>query len=144
MVKDVREALSVARNSEGKLVRRPLSPHLQVYRPQITTLTSIMHRATGVALAVGTLLMTWWLVAAASSDAAFATVQYFIGSPIGLLLLFGWTLALVYHLLNGVRHLAWDAGYGFEAPLYRTTGLGVLIGSVAVTVLLWVVGLVIW
>ena len=143
-MKDVREALSVARNSEGKLVRRPLSPHLQVYRPQITTFTSIMHRAAGVALAVGTLLMTWWLVAAASSDQAFATVQYFIGSPIGLLLLFGWTLALVFHLLNGVRHLAWDAGFGFEAPDYRHTGMAALIGTVAVTVLLWIVGLIIW
>jgi succinate dehydrogenase / fumarate reductase cytochrome b subunit len=143
-VKDVREALSVARNSEGKLVRRPLSPHLQVYRPQITSFTSIMHRATGVALAVGTLLMTWWLIAAATSDAAFATAQYVIGSPIGLLCLFGWTLALVYHLLNGVRHLAWDAGYGFEAPEYRHSGIAVLIGTAGVTVLLWIVGLIIW
>jgi succinate dehydrogenase / fumarate reductase cytochrome b subunit len=143
-VKDVREALSVARNSEGKLVRRPLSPHLQVYRPQITTFTSIMHRVTGCALAVGTLLMTWWLVAAASSDESFATVQFFMGSPLGLLFLFGWTLALVYHLLNGIRHLAWDAGYGFEAPTYRQTGMAVLIGTVVITVLLWIVGLAIW
>jgi succinate dehydrogenase / fumarate reductase cytochrome b subunit len=144
LVKDVRDALSVARNSDGKLVRRPLSPHLQVYRPQITTFTSIMHRATGVALAVGTLLMTWWLVAAATSDAAFATAQYFIGSPLGLLFLFGWTLALVYHLLNGVRHLAWDAGFGFEMAEYHQTGRAVLIGTVVVTILLWIVGLVIW
>ncbi len=143
-MKDVREALSVARNSEGKLVRRPLSPHLQIYRPQITTFTSIMHRVTGVALAVGTLLMTWWLVAAASSEAAFDTVQTVIGSPLGLLFLFGWTLALVYHLLNGMRHLAWDAGYGFEAPDYRNTGMAVLVATAAVTVLLWIVGLVIW
>ncbi len=143
-MKDVRDALSVARNSEGKLVRRPLSPHLQVYKPQITTFTSIVHRATGVALAVGMLLMTWWLVAAASSEQAFATVQYFIGSPLGLLFLFGWTLSLVYHLLNGVRHLAWDAGFGFEAPDYRYTGMAVLIGTVGVTVLLWIVGLIIW
>jgi succinate dehydrogenase / fumarate reductase, cytochrome b subunit len=143
-VKDVREALSVARNSDGKLVRRPLSPHLQVYRPQITTFTSIMHRVTGVALAIGTLLMTWWLVAAATSDEAFATVQYFMGSPLGLLFLFGWTLALIYHLLNGLRHLAWDAGFGFDAPEYRQTGMAVLIGTVAVTILLWIAGLVIW
>lgn len=143
-MKDVRDALSVARNSEGKLVRRPLSPHLQVYRPQITSITSILHRVTGVALAVGTLLMTWWLVAAASSDDAFATVQSVIGSPIGLLFLFGWTLALVYHLLNGVRHLAWDAGFGFEGAEYHSTGRMVLIGTVILTVLLWIVGLVIW
>ncbi len=144
MVKDVRDALSVARNSEGKLVRRPMSPHLQVYKPQITTFTSIMHRVTGVALGVGTLLMTWWLVAAASSDQAFATAQYVIGSPIGLLFLFGWTLALMYHLLNGIRHLAWDAGFGFEQPAYHATGKAVLIGSAGLTVLLWIVGLVIW
>jgi succinate dehydrogenase / fumarate reductase cytochrome b subunit len=143
-VKDVRDALSVARNSDGKLVRRPLSPHLQVYRPQITSFTSIMHRVTGVALAVGTLLMTWWLVAGAGDDAAFDRAQTVIGSPLGLLFLFGWTLALVYHLLNGVRHLAWDAGFGFEAPLYRTSGWGVLIATGIVTVLLWIVGLAIW
>jgi succinate dehydrogenase / fumarate reductase cytochrome b subunit len=143
-VKDVRDALSVARNSEGKLVRRPLSPHLQIYKPQITTLTSILHRATGVALAIGTLLMTWWLVAAASSEGAFATVQYVIGSPLGLLFLFGWTLALVYHLLNGVRHLAWDAGFGFDGPEYHLTGKAVLFGTVGVTILLWIVGLVVW
>jgi succinate dehydrogenase / fumarate reductase cytochrome b subunit len=143
-VKDVRDALSVARNSEGKLVRRPLSPHLQVYRPQITSFTSIMHRATGVALAVGTLLMTWWLVATATSDDAFERAQYFLGSPIGLLLLFGWTLALVYHLLNGIRHLAWDIGIGFDAPTYRSTGWLTLIAAAAVSVLLWFVGLVIW
>jgi len=143
-VKDVREALSVARNSEGRMVQRPLSPHLQVYRPQITSFTSIMHRATGVALAVGTLLMTWWLVAAATSEDAFATAQWFIGSPVGLLLLFGWTLALVYHLINGIRHLAWDAGAGFDAPQYRQTGYATLIGTAGVTLLLWLIGLVIW
>ena len=143
-MKDVRDALSVARNSEGKLVRRPLSPHLQVYRPQITTFTSIMHRATGVALAMGSLLMTWWLVAAASSDAAFDTVQTVLGSPLGMLFLFGWTLALVYHLLNGIRHLAWDAGYGFEIPAYHQTGRAVLIGTPVLTVLLWIVGLAVW
>jgi succinate dehydrogenase / fumarate reductase cytochrome b subunit len=144
LAKDVREALSVARNSEGKLVRRPLSPHLQVYRPQITSMTSILHRITGCALAVGTLLMTWWLVAAATSPQAFATVQGFIGSPIGLLLLFGWSAALVYHLLNGIRHLLWDAGLGFDAPQYRQTGMVTLIGTAGVTVILWIVGLVIW
>ncbi|MBS0560004.1 MAG: succinate dehydrogenase, cytochrome b556 subunit [Proteobacteria bacterium] len=126
------------------MVKRPLSPHLQVYRPQITSFTSIMHRASGVALSVGTLLMTWWLVAAATSEDAFATAQWFIGSPIGLLLLFGWTLALVYHFINGIRHLAWDAGVGFEAPQYRHTGYATLIGTVGVTLLLWLVGLVIW
>src|SRR5579871_7036701 len=90
-VRDVRDALMIARNTEGKLVRRPLSPHLQVYRWPISMALSILHRITGVGLAVGTLLFTWWLVAAAVSDEAFATVQWFLATPIGLLLLFGWS-----------------------------------------------------
>ena len=118
-MKDVRDALMVARNTDGKLVRRPLSPHLQVYRPQITSITSILHRVTGVGLGVGTLLMTWWLVAAATSDDAFATVQCFIGSPIGLLLLFGWTLALVFHLLQ--RHAA--SGLGCRLRLRKARSI---------------------
>ena len=95
---DVRDAQMVARTSDGRLVRRPLSPHMQVYRPQITTVISFAHRITGVGLGIGTLLLTWWLVAAATSAEAFGTVQGFIGSPIGLLLLFGWTFALFFHL----------------------------------------------
>ena len=83
-MKDVRDALMVAHTSDGRLVRRPLSPHLQVYRPQITSILSIMNRLTGIALSVGTLLMVWWLVAAASGPGAFDTVQGFIGSPVGL------------------------------------------------------------
>jgi len=143
-VKDVRDALMLARTSDGRLIRRPLSPHLQVYRPQITTVVSILHRITGVGLGVGTLLLTWWLVAAATSAEAFGTVQGFIGSPIGLLLLFGWTLALFFHLCNGIRHLAWDVGVGFEKTEYHATGWAVVIASGALTVLVWIVGLVIW
>jgi succinate dehydrogenase / fumarate reductase cytochrome b subunit len=143
-VKDVRDALMLARTSDGRLIRRPLSPHLQVYRPQITTVVSILHRITGVGLGVGTLLLTWWLVAAATSAEAFGTVQGFIGSPIGLLLLFGWTLALFFHLCNGIRHLAWDVGVGFEKTEYHVTGWAVVIASGALTVLVWIVGLVIW
>ena len=143
-MKDVRDALMLARTSDGRLIRRPLSPHLQVYRPQITTVVSILHRITGVGLGVGTLLLTWWLVAAATSAEAFGTVQGFIGSPIGLLLLFGWTLALFFHLCNGIRHLAWDVGVGFEKTEYHATGWAVVIASGALTVLVWIVGLVIW
>ena len=141
---DVHDAQMVARTSDGRLVRRPLSPHLQVYRPQITTVLSIVHRMTGVALGVGTLLLTWWLVAAATSADAFAEVQGFIGSPIGLLLLFGWTFALFFHLCNGVRHLAWDLGLGFEKAEYHLTGWAVVIAAVVLTVLVWIVGLVTW
>lgn len=143
-MKDVRDALMVARTSDGRLVRRPLSPHLQVYRPQITTVLSILHRMAGVALGVGTLLLTWWLVAAATSADAFDAVQGFIGSPIGRLLLLGWTVALFFHFCNGIRHLAWDLGLGFEKPAYHATGWAVLIATGVLTVLVWTLGLMIW
>jgi succinate dehydrogenase / fumarate reductase cytochrome b subunit len=133
----------VAHTSDGKLVRRPLSPHLQVYKPQITSILSIMHRITGCAMAVGTLLLVWWLVAAATSEDAFATVQGFIGSPIGLLLLFGWTLALFFHLTNGLRHLLWDAGYGFDLPSVHSGGRIVVIATVVLTVLAWIAGFIV-
>ena len=83
---------------------RPLSPHLQVYRWQLTSVLSILHRATGVALSVGTVLLVWWLVAAAEGPEAYAQVQGFLGSWVGLVLLFGWSVALHYHLCNGLRH----------------------------------------
>jgi succinate dehydrogenase / fumarate reductase cytochrome b subunit len=143
-VTDVRDALMIARTTEGKLVRRPLSPHIQVYRWPLSMALSILHRVTGVALGVGTLLLTWWLVAAASSDAAFESAQWFIGSAVGLLLLFGWSLALVFHFFSGIRHLVWDAGVGFDSPMYNTSGWGVVIATGVCTVLIWIVGLVVW
>ncbi len=141
---DIRDALLSARTSDGKLVRRPLSPHLQVYRPQITSALSIFHRLTGIAISVGTLLLVWWLVAAATGPAAYAHVQGFIGSPFGLLLLFGWTAALFYHFFAGIRHLVWDAGWGFEKPQYHMTGLAVLVATAVATVLVWAVGIAVW
>lgn len=120
--------------------RRPLSPHLQVYRPQITSTLSILHRFTGIALAVGTLLLTWWLAALASGPEAFATAQDFIGSLLGRLLLFGWSFALFYHLCNGIRHLAWDAGYGYEIDTATRTGWLVVAGAVVLTLVAWIVG----
>jgi succinate dehydrogenase / fumarate reductase, cytochrome b subunit len=143
-LRDVRDALMVARNTEGKLIRRPLSPHLQVYRWPISMALSIAHRVTGVGLGVGTLLLTWWLIAAAVSENAFAAVQWFLATPIGLLLLFGWTLALFFHFFAGIRHLAWDAGYGFEQPWYDRTGWTVVIATGLATLLLWVIGLAVW
>ena len=122
-MQDVRDALMVAHTSEGKLVRRPLSPHLQVYSPQITSVLSIMNRVTGIATSVGTLLLVWWLAAAASGPVAFARVQGFIGSWIGLFVLFGWTASLFYHFFGGLRHLAWDAGYGYSLEA-RTRAAG--------------------
>jgi succinate dehydrogenase / fumarate reductase, cytochrome b subunit len=119
---------------------RPLSPHLQVYRPQITSTLSILHRLTGIALAVGTLLLTWWLIAAAAGPEAFATAQGFIGSILGRLLLFGWSFALFYHLCNGIRHLVWDAGYGFEIETTTRSGWAVVAATVALTLVAWIAG----
>ena len=119
---------------------RPLSPHLQIYRPQLTAVLSILHRLTGVALAPGTLLLVYWLAAAAAGPEAFATAQMLVGSIIGRLLLLGWTFALFYHLCNGIRHLVWDAGYGLELPdLYRSGWL-VVFASGALTLGGWALG----
>ncbi len=131
----------VAYTSDGRTVRRPLSPHLQVYTPQLTSILSIMNRVTGIALSAGTLLLVWWLVAAASGPGAFSTVQGFIASPIGLFVLFGWTASLFFHFYNGIRHLAWDAGFGFDLPQTYASGWAVVIASVVSTILVWAVGL---
>jgi succinate dehydrogenase / fumarate reductase cytochrome b subunit len=134
---DTREALMMARTSDGRTVQRPLSPHLQIYRPQITSAMSIFHRITGVALSVGTLILVWWLAAAATSDAAYATASWFIGSWLGLLLMLGWTASLWYHFCAGIRHLFWDAGLGFELPQVHASGRAALIATVVLTVVTW-------
>ena len=119
---------------------RPLSPHLQVYRPQLTSMLSILHRLTGVALAFGTFLLVYWLAAAAGGAETFESAQDLVGSFIGRLLLFGWTFSLFFHFCNGIRHLFWDAGRGFELPdLYRS-GWMVLGASGVLTILSWIVG----
>ncbi len=144
-MKDSREAGMVARRSDGTVVRRPLSPHLQAYdMMQMTSAMSIMHRITGAAWSAGTLLLVWWLVAAATGESAFTTAQWFLSSYLGLLVLFGLTLAAWYHTLAGVRHLVWDAGYGFELSSVYSSGRLVLIGTVALTILTWVLALVFW
>ncbi|MEM7223534.1 MAG: succinate dehydrogenase, cytochrome b556 subunit [Pseudomonadota bacterium] len=119
---------------------RPLSPHLQVYRPQLTSMLSILHRLTGVALAVGTLLLVYWLAAAAAGPESFESAQGLIGSFFGQLFLFGWTYALFYHLCNGIRHLYWDAGFGFELPEVYKTGWAVVAVSGVLTIASWVLG----
>lgn len=145
---DIRDALMVGRKSDGTLVHRPLSPHLQIYKPQITSTLSIFHRISGVGLSVGTLLLVWWLVAAAASDLAYANVSWFIRSPIGWLLLFGWSVALWFHFCNGLRHLFWDFGYGMDTfllkapeqlPEVHDSGKAVLIATAVLTVLTWIV-----
>lgn len=135
---DIRDSLMVARATDGKLVQRPLSPHLQIYRPQISSVLSILHRITGIALSAGTLLLVWWLVAAASGEAAYATVSGFLRSVFGILLLFGWTVALWYHFCAGLRHLAWDSGKGYELPTFHATGWAVVVATGVLTVLTWI------
>jgi len=120
---------------------RPMSPHLQVYRPQLTSILSIMHRATGVALAGGMLFLTWWMIAAANGPAYFDLVQTIMSSWFGRLILFGFTWALFYHLCNGIRHLFWDAGYGFELDAAYRSGWMVMAGSVVLTAIAWAIGL---
>ncbi len=120
---------------------RPLSPHLQIYRPQLTTILSITHRAAGIALAVGTLLLVCWVISAADGPASYAALQAFNGSWLGKLLLFGWSVALFYHLCNGIRHLFWDAGYGYELKTAYASGYAVLAGTAALTLLAWILGM---
>jgi succinate dehydrogenase / fumarate reductase cytochrome b subunit len=117
--------------------RRPLSPHLQIYKWQVQMVTSIVHRATGVALAVGTLLVIWGLLALASGAPAYAQFKTCIGSPIGLILLVGWSWALFFHLCNGIRHLLQDAGIGYEIAQFVRSSWVSIIASLVLTVLAW-------
>lgn len=120
---------------------RPLSPHLQIYRPQITSMTSITHRMTGLVLSLGALFLVIWLVLAASGEAAFETGQAIAGSWVGYAFLILFSLCLFYHLLNGIRHLFWDMGHGFELPTVTRTGWAVVIGTVVLTAIAWIFGL---
>jgi len=117
--------------------QRPLSPHLQIYRPQLTSVLSITHRATGVALVIGTLVLVYWLLAVAAGAEAYASAQHLLGSWFGRIVLLGFSFALFFHLCNGVRHLFWDAGLGFELKTAYASGTAVVIVSVVMTVLAW-------
>ena len=121
-------------------VERPLSPHLTIYRLTLTMMMSIVHRITGAALYVGTLLVAWWLIAAASGPNGYATVQWFMGSWIGRLMLFGYTWALIHHMLSGLRYLIWDTGRGFGPSEREWLSRATLFGSVTLTVVPWIVG----
>ncbi len=116
---------------------RPLSPFITVYRWQIQMVTSILHRITGVALALGTLVLVWALLALASGPSAYAQVMGFCASWIGVIMLLGWTWALSFHVLNGIRHLLQDIGLGFEIPQFVRNGWLATIGSFVLTVLVW-------
>lgn len=117
---------------------RPLSPHLQIYRPMLTMMMSIVHRITGVALYFGTLLLVIWLIAAASSERAFDLVNALFGSWIGLLVLIGYSWALIHHTLGGIRHFIWDTGAGFGPEWREVLARATIGGSIGLTVLLWI------
>src|ERR1700704_5195692 len=121
------------------IMQRPLSPFMfpTWYRFQLTSAMSILHRLTGIALAVGSILLAWWLVAVAAGGPLVTTTHGFLGSPIGVLLLLLWSIAFFYHLCNGVRHLVWDAGLGFALQKARRSGYAVLAATVVLTALTW-------
>ena len=123
---------------------RPLSPHLQIYRWQLTSVMSILHRASGIALSAGGVLLVWWLVAAASGPEAYNAVQNFLGSWLGVLLLLGWSAALFYHLCNGIRHLVWDTGHALDLRSTYVGGWAVVGASTVLTAIAWVAGLWQW
>jgi succinate dehydrogenase / fumarate reductase cytochrome b subunit len=114
---------------------RPLSPHLGIYRWPITMATSIVHRVTGLALAAGTILMCWWLIAIASGPETFNEFTSLAITPLGQVILFGFVWSLSYHMLNGIRHLAWDLGYGFAVPTANMSGMVVIAGSIILAAL---------
>ena len=125
--------------SDTKRAGRPLSPHLQIYRPMLSMMMSILHRITGAALYVGILLLLWWLVAAARSDTAFDAAQAFFGHWFGRVILFGFSWALIHHALGGLRHLLWDTGRGFDLKTVEWLARANVIGGIALTILLWVI-----
>ena len=126
-----------AQATAGARRQRPISPHMQIYKPMLTMMMSIVHRITGGALYFGMLLLAWWLIAAASGPNAYANVEWFMGTLIGRLILFGYTWALMHHMLGGIRHLIWDSIHGFEPAEREMLALSTLVGSIAFTLVLW-------
>lgn len=116
---------------------RPISPHLQIYRWQVSNTLSILHRLTGVGLSFGALALTAWLLALASGPTAYLQIAEIFRSLPGQLLLLAWTFCFFYHLCNGLRHLAWDAGHGFDKRVARKTGLVVVAAAVVLTLAFW-------
>jgi succinate dehydrogenase / fumarate reductase cytochrome b subunit len=121
------------------LRERPLSPHLQVWRWHVTMLTSILHRATGVGLYVGALILAGWAIALATGPDAYMTYMGLLASPLGRLVMFGLTVAIFFHLANGIRHLVWDAGEGFEIKTADASGWAVIVFGVVAAVVTWIV-----
>lgn len=115
----------------------PLSPHLQIWRWTVTLFCSIGHRLTGMALYSGTILLTIWLAAAATGEEAYSVIHGIYTSPVGYVVMIGYTWALFFHLANGIRHLVWDAGYGFSIPASRASAWAVVISSLVLTLAVW-------
>ncbi|WP_112607827.1 succinate dehydrogenase, cytochrome b556 subunit [Rhizobium sp. WW22] len=122
---------------------RPLSPHLQIYKPIPTMVMSILHRITGGALYFGTLLVAWWLIAAATGQGYFDLVNWIMGTIIGRIILFGYTWALLHHLIGGLRHFVWDLGHGFDPAVSTKMAKFTLIASICLTALVWIIGIAI-
>jgi succinate dehydrogenase / fumarate reductase cytochrome b subunit len=120
--------------------RRPLSPHLQIYRPMLTMMMSIAHRISGASLAIGFILLAWWLVAISSGPEAYAAVESFFASIAGRVLLFLFSWALLHHMLGGIRHLIWDTGHCLDKVSIEIFALATIIGSTVLNILLWVAG----
>ncbi len=129
--------MAEAKSLRGARAQRPLSPHLQVYSPLINMVMSILHRITGAALYFGSLLLAWWLVAAAAGPDYFAFVNGIFGSWFGRLVLFGYTWALMHHMMGGIRHFIWDTGRGYDLKTIDLLSWGTLVASAALTVLIW-------
>jgi len=121
--------------------KRPLSPHLQVYRPEWTSILSILHRATGVASAIGAIYLAWWLVAAATGGDYFEGFRGFAGSVVGYIIFAGFSYSVIYHLCNGIRHLIWDTGRGLELDSAYNSGLIVVAASAVLTLIIWIAAL---
>lgn len=120
---------------------RPLSPHLQIYRLMLTMVMSIVHRITGAALYFGTILLVVWLVSAAVGGRSFEVVDGVFGSLIGRLVLLGYTWALIHHMLGGIRHFIWDLGHGFGPKERELLARATIVGSVGLTIIIWIVAL---
>lgn len=124
------------KTNDNTTSNRPLSPHLSIYKPQITSILSISHRLTGLGLFIGALLLGWWITFSVYGNCN--CINNLISSTVGRVFLFLWTLALYYHLLNGIRHLFWDMGKGFEIKTVNKSGTFVLLGAVGLTIASWV------
>ena len=119
--------------------QRPLSPHLQIYKPQITSVLSILHRGTGVVLSIGSIILVSWIVTLTLGESTYLMYSYIINNWFGILIIFGFTFALFYHLSNGIRHLFWDAGYGYDLNHAYISGISVIISSILLTSMTWLI-----